>query len=549
MLFRLGPDNDQEGASPDVKCPKCGYTSFDDLEKCKKCGAALNPRSWSKGSGAVQPRLSEAIEPLAEEAEELEVDEAGEDLTPAEIAAHLAERAEAEGESFEDEAEDEERLAESDPEDHEIQLLEELDLDAEEEELDVSEPAAAAAEEPLEASEQETEASEYEPSAPELEEPPLEVPPFAPPIARSAPEADDETPQEASEVDASAAANLPDQDLEDEEEIPIPSGQLDWREELKLRVQRIKKKKEAKLRRMQAAEGRSAWPDRSNLATARQLPLAEPEEKEAEPAPAIQSQPRPQPEPREPLRIHHRTMPPPPPAAPEPARWTARYQPPPPDPAIRPDSPERFRPRRLRPQAEPGEPYETMVSPLEATDPPLYPQPPAADIPVPLLFESETGFDSDPDPTSIPDEMVRAASAMRTAGASKRFWAALYDFVFLFLINLAIVWGTGQVLGTTAFQVLKSSSWTLAPLLLLVNLGYFLFFTGASGETFGKLIMKLRVVSMDGGPCSFRQATFRTLGYLPSLTLAGLGFLWICWDDNDQGWHDKLAHTLVLDRN
>ena len=26
-----------------MKCPECGYTSFDYLEKCKKCGAALSP--------------------------------------------------------------------------------------------------------------------------------------------------------------------------------------------------------------------------------------------------------------------------------------------------------------------------------------------------------------------------------------------------------------------------------------------------------------------------------------------------------------------------
>jgi uncharacterized RDD family membrane protein YckC len=396
-------------------------------------------------------------------------------------------------------------------------------------------------------------------AADELEEEPLEEPVTvqAPNPASAAAEQELTRAAYAEVRETSVAAAAPTQSEpegdEDEDlgDFPIPTGQLDWREELKLRVQRIKKKKEAKLRKLKGADGPRSWPPRTSAATAPKLPLADPDEVESEPErETVPERLPPQPVPREPLRIHHRTLPPPQPLPPSPPiRPAARFQAPrPPAPAPQPE-PE-------FPRQAGGWAYTPVVPPPAASGPePRDPEPfsrrmeSAPPQSPSMLFEPETESRPEPDPTSIPEEMVRAASSMRTAGASKRFWAALYDFVFLFLIDLGIVWGTGQLLGTTVFQVVRSSIWTLAPLLAIVDLGYFLFFTGASGETFGKMIMKLRVISMDGSPCNFKQAAIRTSSYLLSSALAGLGFLWICWDDNDQGWHDKLAHTLVLDRN
>jgi uncharacterized RDD family membrane protein YckC len=30
------------------------------------------------------------------------------------------------------------------------------------------------------------------------------------------------------------------------------------------------------------------------------------------------------------------------------------------------------------------------------------------------------------------------------------------------------------------------------------------------------------------------------------MLVGGLGFLWALWDNKQQGWHDKLAGTLVV---
>jgi uncharacterized RDD family membrane protein YckC len=42
------------------------------------------------------------------------------------------------------------------------------------------------------------------------------------------------------------------------------------------------------------------------------------------------------------------------------------------------------------------------------------------------------------------------------------------------------------------------------------------------------------------------QYIIRYLGYYVSIFALGLGFLWVAWDDKKQGWHDKMAGTVVI---
>lgn len=68
------------------------------------------------------------------------------------------------------------------------------------------------------------------------------------------------------------------------------------------------------------------------------------------------------------------------------------------------------------------------------------------------------------------------------------------------------------------------------------------------GQTVGYKVMRLRVVrASDGGPVSGGQAIGRLLGYIVSGFLFSLGFIWIAFDEKRQGWHDKLAGTVVIE--
>jgi uncharacterized RDD family membrane protein YckC len=65
----------------------------------------------------------------------------------------------------------------------------------------------------------------------------------------------------------------------------------------------------------------------------------------------------------------------------------------------------------------------------------------------------------------------------------------------------------------------------------------------------GKLAVRAYIVdAATGDPITLRQAVIRYIGYFISLIPLGLGYLWIAFDQKGQGWHDKLAGTVVIHR-
>jgi uncharacterized RDD family membrane protein YckC len=69
----------------------------------------------------------------------------------------------------------------------------------------------------------------------------------------------------------------------------------------------------------------------------------------------------------------------------------------------------------------------------------------------------------------------------------------------------------------------------------------------ARQATPGKMLIRARIVDAESGAAlTRRQAIGRYLGYYVSLFGLGLGFLWVGWDRRKQGWHDKLAGTVVI---
>ena len=67
------------------------------------------------------------------------------------------------------------------------------------------------------------------------------------------------------------------------------------------------------------------------------------------------------------------------------------------------------------------------------------------------------------------------------------------------------------------------------------------------GATPGKMLVSARIVDADthGAP-STGKLIGRYFAYLVSTIPVFLGFLWIAFDKRKQGWHDKLAGTVVI---
>lgn len=65
----------------------------------------------------------------------------------------------------------------------------------------------------------------------------------------------------------------------------------------------------------------------------------------------------------------------------------------------------------------------------------------------------------------------------------------------------------------------------------------------------GKMIFGAKIVDANtGGPLTTGQCIGRYLGYYVSLFTLCIGFLWVAFDPRKQGFHDKLAGTVVIRR-
>lgn len=63
----------------------------------------------------------------------------------------------------------------------------------------------------------------------------------------------------------------------------------------------------------------------------------------------------------------------------------------------------------------------------------------------------------------------------------------------------------------------------------------------------GKMLIGARIVdAKTGGHPTTRQLIIRYLGYYVSTIPLFLGLLWVAFDPRKQGWHDKLAGTVVV---
>jgi uncharacterized RDD family membrane protein YckC len=68
-----------------------------------------------------------------------------------------------------------------------------------------------------------------------------------------------------------------------------------------------------------------------------------------------------------------------------------------------------------------------------------------------------------------------------------------------------------------------------------------------NGQTPGRQALKIRITNLQGGPITTGQAWGRSLfKSFISGSIFYLGYLWMLWDPMKQGWHDKVANTLVL---
>jgi uncharacterized RDD family membrane protein YckC len=136
-------------------------------------------------------------------------------------------------------------------------------------------------------------------------------------------------------------------------------------------------------------------------------------------------------------------------------------------------------------------------------------------------------------------------SEQEYAGFWIRTLAAIIDTIFMLIIIIPVLF---TIYGTDYWdsESFVAGFWDLLFQYILPAIAVIIFWIYKSA-TPGKMITKLTIVdAKTGGKPSTGQFIGRYLGYYVSMIPLFLGIIWVGIDKRKQGWHDKLAGTVVI---
>ena len=204
------------------------------------------------------------------------------------------------------------------------------------------------------------------------------------------------------------------------------------------------------------------------------------------------------------------------------------------------------------PPVEDETPTVTMapeVEPLEepSTEPPVEPEPePPAEPPAEPPVEDETPTVTMAPEVEYVEELVEKASFLNRTTAFVIDMTIITFVIAVFLGVGGLVMGVFPFSGQESPAIAEYARVLALPtylLLLLLTAAYFVFFHGSSGQTIGKMLVGARVMDTNGHDLGYTRAFLRYAGWLFSGAFFFLGHVWAAFDFNNQAWHDKLAHS------
>ena len=156
-------------------------------------------------------------------------------------------------------------------------------------------------------------------------------------------------------------------------------------------------------------------------------------------------------------------------------------------------------------------------------------------------------MDNSNNPYEAPKASLSEGKQYEYAGFWVRTLAGIIDTILILIITLPLLtfiygseyWDSDQFIQGT---------WDVLVNYILPAIVVIIFWVYKSA-TPGKIIMGLSIVdSMTGAKPSNAQFIGRYISYYVSCIPLLLGIIWVGIDKRNQGWHDKLAKTLVLKR-
>jgi uncharacterized RDD family membrane protein YckC len=149
-------------------------------------------------------------------------------------------------------------------------------------------------------------------------------------------------------------------------------------------------------------------------------------------------------------------------------------------------------------------------------------------------------------PTSrVDDPRPKTADDYEYGGFWLRFCATIIDSILIGLITTPLLFA---IYGS---QYMAKESFFAGPAEPFISYGIpavlTILFWNWKSATPGKMLLSLKVLDANTfQPMSVGQSIGRYFSYFVSMIVLCIGFMWVGWDARKQGWHDKLAGTVVV---
>lgn len=148
--------------------------------------------------------------------------------------------------------------------------------------------------------------------------------------------------------------------------------------------------------------------------------------------------------------------------------------------------------------------------------------------------------------TNMDSEQMARSAVIEYVGFWPRVGATLIDTVVVALVTIPPLY---LLYGPVYFTQTAHSMTGVGDLLFFYvfpAIAVVLFWRFKSA-TPGKMLVHAKIVDAKGfGPPTTGQLVGRYLGYFVSTIPFFLGLVWVAFDRRKQGWHDKLAGTVVI---
>lgn len=131
---------------------------------------------------------------------------------------------------------------------------------------------------------------------------------------------------------------------------------------------------------------------------------------------------------------------------------------------------------------------------------------------------------------------------LKKAGFWMRVSALIIDEIILVILTYILL----QIIKPLISVELFHSLWFIIFFYEFLDYNYYTLFWFFGGQTPGKKILKTKLIKVDGSNFTYKDAFIRYWSWMIGVALLGIGYFWIAFHKNKQGWNDIAAGTYVI---